>query len=173
MDLIPHLGLFEMAIKRVYPDLKFDTPIVLDDEFDQDYFQDRKICYFRSTEDFQSVDFKIKRFRNRFFISGTIDKVSPEHIVSRFVVNTALKIGIKRKGVPEILEKLDDLRTNIKILSEEIYKIRKEIIELKCFSAQRLGLYMPNAYYSGPSDHNYPLTYQENQSDYVEMSPRV
>ena len=39
--------------------MKFDTPIVLDDEFDQDYFQDRKICYFRSTEDFQSVDFKI------------------------------------------------------------------------------------------------------------------
>ena len=93
--------------------------------------------------------------------------------MSRFVVNTALEIGIKRKGVPEILEKLDDLQTNIRILSEETYKIRKEIIELKCFSAQRLGLYMPNAYYNGPSDHNYPLTYQENQSDNVEMSPRV
>ena len=47
MDLIPHLGLFEMAIKRVYPDLKFDTPLVIDDELDQEYFDDRKICYFR------------------------------------------------------------------------------------------------------------------------------
>ena len=73
--MTPQLGLFEMAIKRVYPDLKFDAPIVIDDEFDQEYFQDRKIYYFRSTEDFQSVDFKIKRFWTRFFIAGTIDKV--------------------------------------------------------------------------------------------------
>ena len=130
MGLITHLGLFEMAIKRVYPDLKFDTPLVIDDELDQDYFDDRKICYFRSTDDFQSIDFQINRFRNRFFISWTIDKVSPEHIVSRYSVKTAIKIGIRRKGAPDMLEKLDELRTNIRILSEEVYKIRKEMIEL-------------------------------------------
>ena len=173
MDFIPHLGLFEMAIKRVYPDLKFDTPLVIDDELDQDYFDDRKICYFRSTDDFQSIDFQIKRFRNRFFISGTIDKVSPEHIVSHYSVKTAIKIGIRRKGVPDMLEKLDELRTNIRILSEEVYKIRKEIIELKCFSAQRLGLATPNVYNRGYSNHNFPITYQENHLDYVEMSSRI
>ena len=105
MDPAPHLDMFEMAIRRIYPGLKFDTPLIIDEEYDADYFQDRKICYFRSTEDFQSVDFKIKRFRNRFFISGTIDKVSPDHVLKRYTVRTALKLGIRRKGAPEILEK--------------------------------------------------------------------
>ena len=61
-------------------------------DFDEAYFEERIISYFRSTDDFQSVDFKIKRFRTRFFITGTIDKVSPDHVLSRYNVKTALKI---------------------------------------------------------------------------------
>ena len=173
MDLTPHLVLFEMAMNRVYPDLKFDIPIVMDNEFVQDYFHDRKIFYFCSTEDFQIADCKIKWLRNILLISGTIDKVSSKHTLRRFTVNTAVKIGIKRKEVPDILEKLGDLSTNIRISSEEVCKIGKEILELEYISAQTLWLDMPNAYYSGFSDHKYPLTYQEHQSDHVEMLPRV
>ena len=190
MDPFPHLHLFEIAIRRVYPELKIDASLVIDEEYDSLYFSDRKINFFRSSEDFQSIDFKIKRFRNRFHISGNIDKVSPDHIVTRYNVDTALKLGNKRKGIPEIVEKLDELRGNIIRLNEEVGKVKQEIVELKKFSAQGFGLATPTHYsaitdssnsqitptqYSdnNESSHNYPPAYPDTQSDYIEMKPRL
>ena len=173
MDFAPHLPIFETAIRRIYPEINFDTPLVIDPDFDEAYFEERKISYFRSTDDFQSVDFKIKRFRTRFFITGTIDKVSPDHVLSRYNVKTALKIGIKRKGIPEIVQRIDKLRNDVQTLSEEIFKVRREIIELKSFCAEKLGLSTPITHSNNYSRYNYPIAYQDSQNEYVEMAPRV
>lgn len=173
METNSHLRLFEKAIRQVYPDLKSDTPLILDNEVDEYYFMDRKIRYFRTTEDFQSVDFKIKRFRNRFYITGKIEKVSPEHVVTRFEVKNGLKIGFKRQGVSDILDKVSELSTNITELSREIYKARHDIAELKKFSAQGFGLSVPSTLSTDYTCYNYPSVGQNDEPNYVEMTPRT
>ena len=175
MDPYPHLSVFEMVIRRLYPDLNFEASLQIEKDYDEQYFNERKISFFRSSEDFQTLDFKVRRFRNRFFISGTIDKVSSDHIVTRFIIKTALKIGTKRKGTPEVIEKLDELREIVDKISKDIHNINKEIIDLKNFSAQGFGLSTPSHYSAGYTNFNYPITitHQDPQGDYVEMSPRV
>ena len=172
MDHKSHLDLFEIAIKRVYPDLKSETGLVLDDETGDEYFLDRKISYFRSTENFQTLDFKIKRFRNRFFITGYIDKVSLDHIVTRFNVKTGLKVSLKRKSIPELFDKVAEIRDNLNNLNIEIFKMRQEIAELKRFSAQGFGLSIPNSFATSYASCSYE-TPRQDESDYVAMTPRT
>ena len=112
------------------PDLKFDSPLLIEDEYDELYFCDRKINFYRSTEDFYSVEFRIKRFRSRFYISGYIDKVSITHQVTRYPVSTALKIGHKRKGTADVLEKIGELKESIERVNSEVMKIQEEIMKL-------------------------------------------
>ena len=173
MDPFPHLHLLDMVVKRVYPDLNSEAPLLIEKEVDEQYFNERKVSFFRSSEDFQSLDLMVRRFRNRFFVSGTIDKVSSDHIVTRYTVKTALKIGVKRKGVQEVIEKVDELRHSINKISGELNEIHKQIIELKNFSAQGFGLSTPTHYSPNYASYNYPVSHQDPQNDYVVMSPKM
>ena len=174
MDSENHLEIYERAIRRTFPDLKFDSPLLIEDEYDELYFCDRKINFYRSTEDFYSVEFRIKRFRSRFYISGYIDKVSITHQVTRYPVSTALKIGHKRKGTAYILEKIGELKESIKRVNSEVMKIQEEIMELKnMFSFSQTPRNTTDSYYVGNYPYSYPSSVPSTESDYVEMSPRI
>ena len=53
--------------------------------------------------------------------------------MTRYPVNTALKIGHKRKGTADILEKIGELKESIKRVNSEVMKIQEEIMELKIY----------------------------------------
>ena len=175
MDSENHIEIYERAIRRTFPDLKFESPLLIEDEYDELYFSDRKINFYRSTEDYYSVEFKIKRFRSRFYISGYIDKVSLSHKVTRYPVSTALKIGHKRKGTEDILEKIGELKDGINKMSSEIAKIQEDIIELKnlSFYGATPKCTVERNYLGAYSSYNYPTSSHSVESDYVEMSPQI
>lgn len=174
MDSENHLEIYERAIRRTFPDLKSDFPLLIEDEYDELYFCDRKINFYRSTEDFYSVEFRIKRFRSRFYISGYIDKVSITHQVTRYPVSTALKVGHKHKGTADILEKIGELKDSIKRVNSEVMKIQEETMELKNISSFcQTPRSTTDSYYVGNYPYSYPSSVPSIESDYVEMSPRV
>ena len=94
--------------------------------------------------------------------------------MTRYPVNTALKIGHKRKGTADILEKIGELKESIKRVNSEVMKIQEEIMEFKNMSS--FGQNPRNAtdsYYLGNYPYSYPSSVPNTESDYVEMSPRT
>ena len=91
--------------------------------------------------------------------------MSQDHIVTQFKVKTALKVGIKRRGMPELLTKLYELRNGMEIMSSEINKLRREIAELKRFSAEGFGLIVPSSFATNYTSYDYPTTTNNDQID--------
>ena len=92
--------------------------------------------------------------------------------MTQFKVKTALKVGVRRRGMPEVLTKLYELRNGMEIISSEIYKLRQEIAELKRFSAEGFGLSVPSSFATNYTSYDYPTTTNNGQNDYVDMTPR-
>ena len=92
--------------------------------------------------------------------------------MTQFKVKTALKVGVRRRGMPEVLTKLYELRNGMEIISSEIYKLRQEIAELKRFSAEGFGLSVPSSFATNYTSFDYPTTTNNGQTDYVDMTPR-
>ena len=60
------LELFQLAIRKTYPEISQTLPITIDPNVNEKYFDKRKISVFRLIEDKQAVDFKIRHFRHEF-----------------------------------------------------------------------------------------------------------
>ena len=86
IDSENHIKIYEGAIRRTFPDLKFNSSLLIDDEY-HELFCERKVNCYLSREDYYST---------QFHLSGYIDKVSWAHQMRCYPVNVILYVGHKR-----------------------------------------------------------------------------
>ena len=147
-----HLELFQLAIRKTYPEISQTLPITIDPNVNEKYFDKRKISVFRLIEDKQAVDFKIRRFRHKFFISGAIEEISQNDVVNVININTPLRITYHRREALEIQPQLAQIEEEIASLNQEINLIRQNILEVKDIVNQIYRL-------SSNSEQNYRYDY--------------
>ena len=144
--------LLTRSIKVSFPEIRDDVFFELDRDYKETYFARRRCNLFRETDDDMSLNFKIRRYRNRFHISGTIQNTCLTGEVREIKVETAMKlITIKRKD-SDTLYRLSEVQEEIEILKNGIESLKREIIsQLNCIKELKNLI-----------EHNFGLTSYNN-----------
>ena len=64
--------LLTRSIKVSFPEIRDDVFFEIDRDYKEAYFAGRRCNFFREVDNDVSLNFKIRRYRNRFHISGSI-----------------------------------------------------------------------------------------------------
>ena len=97
--------LLTRSIKVSFPEIRDDVFFEIDRDYKEAYFAGRRCNFFREVDNDMSLNFKIRRYRNRFHISGSIQNTCLTGEVREIKVEIAMKlINLKRKKVVHYLD---------------------------------------------------------------------
>ena len=145
--------LLTRSIKVSFPEIRDDAFFEIDRDYKEAYFAGRRCNFFREVDNDVSLNFKIRRYRNRFHISGSIQNTCLTGEVREIKVDMAMKlINLKRKE-SDTLFRLSEVQEEIEILKNGIESFKREMIpqlncikELKSLIEHNFGLTPYNNY---------------------------
>ena len=138
-----HTQIIEDTLRKTYPDINPNCAMVLETEYDETYFNGKKISSFISTDDNRTIRFHFKRFRFRFFVSGVIEYVLPTGLVDYENIKATVKFGSIRKRNRDLHDKYDELSKEVMEINQNLGEIKHCLAGLKLITEQGFGIGQP------------------------------